>query len=41
MFGEQLRGGWAIPLEVVLVGAILVGVVTLSRSPLIDLDPDT
>lgn len=36
MFGEQIRGGWAIPAEVVLGVVMLVGVVLLSSSPLIE-----
>ncbi len=42
MFGEQIRGGWAIPAEVVLVALMLVGVATLSSSPIIegDVEPD-
>jgi drug/metabolite transporter (DMT)-like permease len=35
MFGEELRAGWAIPFELVFAVAMLVGVVALSRSPLI------
>lgn len=42
MFGEQIRGGWAIPAEVVLVALMLVGVATLSSSSIIegDVEPD-
>lgn len=38
MFGEQIRGGWAIPLELALAAIALVGVVLLSSSPLIESD---
>jgi drug/metabolite transporter (DMT)-like permease len=40
MFGEQIRGGWAVPAEVVLVALMLYGVATLASSPLIDADAD-
>jgi drug/metabolite transporter (DMT)-like permease len=40
MFGEQIRGGWAIPAEVVLGILMLVGVVLLSSSPLIEAEPE-
>lgn len=40
MFGEQIRGGWAIPVELVLAVVMLFGVVLLSSSPLIELEPD-
>ena len=36
MFDEQIRGGWAIPLEVVFAVVLVVGVVLLASSPLID-----
>lgn len=38
MFGEELRGGWAIPAELALFGLMLVGVYLLSSSPLIEAD---
>ena len=41
MFGEQIRGGWAVPAEVVLVALMLYGVATLASSPLIDADAGT
>ncbi len=40
MFDEQIRGGWAIPFELALAGVLIVGVVLLSSSPLIDVEPD-
>lgn len=40
MFGEQLRGGWAVPLELGLFALMLTGVFLLSSSPLIDAEPD-
>ena len=40
MFGEQIRGGWAIPAEVVLIALMLVGVATLASSPIIEGDVD-
>jgi drug/metabolite transporter (DMT)-like permease len=40
MFGEQIRGGWAIPLEMGLAVVMLWGVVLLSTSPLIELEPE-
>ncbi len=38
MFDEQIRGGWAIPAEIVLGGVMLLGVVLLASSPLIEVD---
>ena len=38
MFDEQIRGGWAIPAELVLVVLMLVGVATLASSPIIEGD---
>jgi hypothetical protein len=47
MFDEQVRGGWAIPIELLLAAVMLYGVVLLASSPLIeveaeaeDLEPD-
>ena len=40
MFGEQIRGGWAVPAEVVLVALMLVGVATLASSPIIEGEVD-
>lgn len=40
MFGEQIRGGWAIPAEVVLGTLLIVGVVLLASSPLIEAEPE-
>jgi drug/metabolite transporter (DMT)-like permease len=39
MFGEQLRGGWAIPLEVLFAAMVIAGVTVLGRSPLIEAEP--
>lgn len=39
MFDEQIRGGWAVPAEVVLVVLMIVGVATLASSPIIEGDP--
>lgn len=36
MLGEQLRGGWAVPVEVVFFGLLLVGVARLASSPVLD-----
>src|SRR5205823_7282216 len=36
MLGEQLRGGWAVPVEVVFFGLLLVGVARLAASPVLD-----
>lgn len=41
MLGEHVRGGWAIPIEAVFAVLVLVGVTTLARSPLIDLDAES
>ena len=38
MFDEQIRGGWAIPLEVVFAVVLIVGVVSLASSPLIEVE---
>ena len=38
MLDEQVRGGWAVPVELVLVVVILTGVSLLARSPIIDPD---
>jgi drug/metabolite transporter (DMT)-like permease len=38
MFGEQIRGGWWVPGEVVFAVVMLTGVFLLSSSPLIDLN---
>jgi drug/metabolite transporter (DMT)-like permease len=40
MFGEQIRGGWAIPVELALAVVMLAGVVLLSSSPLIEAEPE-
>lgn len=43
VFGEQLRLGWLIPVEIAAIGAIIVGALELSRSPVArsqDADPD-
>jgi hypothetical protein len=40
MFDEQVRGGWWLVPEATLVGLLLVGVVVLSSSPLIEVDPE-
>lgn len=36
MFGEAIRGGWAVPVEVAFDGLALFGVVTLTTRPLIE-----
>jgi hypothetical protein len=36
MFGDQVRGGWAVPVELVLFATMLVGVALLASSPIID-----
>ena len=36
MLGEQLRGGWAVPVEVVFFGLLLVGVARLAASPVLE-----
>lgn len=36
MLGEQLRGGWAVPVELALFGLLLVGVARLAASPVLD-----
>ena len=41
MLDEQVRGGWAIPVELALVVVILTGVTVLARSPIIDPDAAT
>lgn len=40
MLGEQVRGGWAIPVELAFAAVVLAGVVLLARSPLHDADAD-
>jgi drug/metabolite transporter (DMT)-like permease len=40
MFDEQIRGGWAIPLEIVFAAVLVTGVVLLASSPLIDVDAE-
>ena len=40
MFDEQIRGGWAIPLEIVFAVVLVVGVVLLASSPLIEVEPE-
>jgi hypothetical protein len=44
MFGEELRSGWAVPVELTLFAMMLVGVALLASSPIIDAaagqDPD-
>lgn len=35
MFGEQIRTGWLVPLELIGIAGIAFGSITLSRSPLI------
>lgn len=40
MFDEQIRGGWALPAEGVLVLLMIVGVATLASSSIIEGDPD-
>jgi hypothetical protein len=40
MLNEQVRGGWAIPVELVLAAVVLGGVVVLARSPINDPDAD-
>jgi hypothetical protein len=32
MFGEQLRGGWAVPIEVAFFAVLLIGVARLAMS---------
>jgi hypothetical protein len=36
MLGERLRGGWALPVEMVFFGLLLVGVARLAASPVLD-----
>jgi len=36
MLGEEVRGGWAIPGELLFAGVLLMGIVVLARSPLHD-----
>jgi drug/metabolite transporter (DMT)-like permease len=36
MFGEQLRGGWAIPVELAFFALLLVGVARLAMSPTLE-----
>ena len=36
MLGEQLRGGWAVPLELALFALLLAGVARLAASPVLD-----
>jgi drug/metabolite transporter (DMT)-like permease len=38
MLDEKVRSGWAIPVEVVFAGVILLGATLLARSPVHDLD---
>ena len=40
MFDEQIRGGWAIPFEVLLASLLVFGVVLLASSPLIEVDAE-
>ena len=40
MLGEQLRGGWALPVEIALFGLLLVGVARLAASPVLGDDRD-
>jgi drug/metabolite transporter (DMT)-like permease len=35
MLGEQLRGGWAVPIELALFGLLLIGVARLAASPVL------
>jgi len=35
MLGEQLRGGWALPVEIALFGVLLLGVARLAASPVL------
>lgn len=35
MLGEQLRGGWAVPIEIALFGVLLLGVARLAASPVL------
>ena len=41
MLGEQLRGGWAVPVEIALFGLLLMGVARLAASPVLsdDVEP--
>jgi hypothetical protein len=39
MLGEQLRSGWAVPVELALFALLLVGVARLAASPVLDDDP--
>jgi hypothetical protein len=36
MFGEQLRGGWAVPVELAFFAVLLVGVARLAMSPTLE-----
>ncbi|HEX4820227.1 MAG TPA: DMT family transporter [Acidimicrobiales bacterium] len=38
MLGEQLRGGWAVPVEIALFGLLLMGVARLAASPVLSDD---
>ena len=38
MLGEQLRGGWAVPVEIVFFALLLVGVARLAASPVLEGD---
>jgi hypothetical protein len=40
MLDERVRGGWAIPVELLLAAVVLVGVSMLARSPIIDPDAE-
>lgn len=40
MFGEQLRGGWAIPVELAFFAVLLVGVAGLAMSKTLEAPPD-
>ena len=40
MLGEQLRGGWALPVEIALFGLLLVGVARLAASPVLSDDTE-
>jgi drug/metabolite transporter (DMT)-like permease len=40
MLGEQLRGGWAVPVEIALFGLLLVGVARLAASPVLSDEAD-
>lgn len=40
MLGERLRGGWAVPLEVLFFALLLVGVARLAASPVLEAAPE-